>query len=229
MKSFLTIFLMGCFSLLEINAKPIKDNRSKILLETDKGNITIALYDETPLHKENFIKLVSEHYFDGLLFHRVIKDFMIQTGDPNSRNIKENKRLGEGDPGYTLPAEIKFPRLFHKRGVLAAARKGDQVNPERRSSGSQFYIVYGTEFTSDELDNLTKTIEQRSHGLIHYTKEIKKEYLKFGGTPHLDGSYTIFGEVIDGLRVVEKIQNVRTDHNDRPYDDIHIITAKIIQ
>lgn len=227
---FRTIIFLGAFcSLLIMNAKTITDNRTKVLLETGKGKITLALYDETPLHKENFIKLVNEHYFDGMLFHRVIKNFMVQTGDPKSRNANADTRLGDGGPDYTIPAEIRFPQLFHKRGALAAARKGDQVNPQRQSSGSQFYIVWGQDFSSDELNEMTRMIESRSRGMIKFTDEVKKAYLKHGGTPHLDGSYTVFGEIIDGLKVVDRIQQVRTDRNDRPFDDIHIIKAEVLK
>lgn len=217
-----------CMALTGTSAKSSSDNRTKVLFKTDKGNITIALYDETPLHKANFIKLVNEHYYDGLLFHRVIKDFMIQTGDPHSRNAAPEARLGEGDPGYTIPAEIKFPQLFHKRGAVAAARQGDMVNPQRNSSGSQFYIVWGKDFSSDELDKLTQVVEQRSRGALKFSKEVKKEYLKTGGTPHLDGAYTVFAEVIDGMKVIDKIQSVRTTQSDRPVNDIRILSAEII-
>ena len=167
--------------------------------------------------------------YDGILFHRVIKDFMIQTGDPNSRNASAETRLGDGGPGYTIPAEIVFPKIFHKRGAIAAARKGDMVNPQKNSSGSQFYIVWGSTFSSEELNKLTQAVEQRSRGTVKFTDEIKKEYLKTGGTPHLDGGYTVFGEVIEGLSVVGKIQEVRTDNTDRPFNDIRIITAEIIK
>ena len=223
------IFITVCFIFLGASAKTYSDSRTKVLLKTNKGNIIIALYDETPLHKANFIKLVNEHYYDDILFHRVIKNFMIQTGDPNSRNASAETRLGDGGPGYTIPAEIKFPKLFHKRGAIAAARKGDMVNPQRSSSGSQFYIVWGNLFSSNELSKLTQTIEQQSQGTILFTNEVKNEYLKVGGTPHLDGGYTVFGEVIEGLGVVSKIQETRTDRNDRPLNDIRIIKAEIIK
>ena len=229
MKRLILTIVAVCFWFIGTAAKPHSDNRTKVQLKTDKGNITIALYDETPLHKANFIKLVNEHFYDGILFHRVIKDFMIQTGDPNSRNASAETRLGDGGPGYTIPAEIVFPKIFHKRGAIAAARKGDMVNPQKNSSGSQFYIVWGSTFSSEELNKLTQAVEQRSRGTVKFTDEIKKEYLKTGGTPHLDGGYTVFGEVIEGLSVVGKIQEVRTDNTDRPFNDIRIITAEIIK
>ena len=205
------------------------DPRTRVVLTTTMGDITIALYDETPLHKENFLKLAETHYLDSLLFHRVIRNFMIQTGDPDSRCAEIDTPLGQGGPGYTLPAEIRFPQLFHKRGAVAAARTGDEVNPERRSSGSQFYIVWGMDFTSAELDKVTALTEERSRGRVKFPAEVKKEYLRHGGTPHLDGSYTVFGEVVDGLKVVDKIQNVRINDFDRPWDEVRILCTKIIQ
>ena len=205
------------------------DKRTQVVLKTNLGDITIALYDETPLHKENFIKLVETHYLDSLLFHRVIRNFMIQTGDPNSRRAEIDTPLGEGGPGYTLPAEIRFPQLFHKRGAVAAARTADAVNPEKRSSGSQFYIVWGMDFSTAELDDLTSQLEARSQGKVKFTDDIKKSYVKHGGTPHLDGNYTVFGEVVDGLKVVDKIQNVRINDFDRPWDDVRILSASIVK
>ena len=168
------------------------ENMTKVLIKTSLGDITIALYDETPLHKENFIKLVNEKFYDGVLFHRIIQNFMIQTGDPNSKQAKPGEMLGNGGPGYTIPAEIK-PNLSHKRGAVAAARMGDQVNPRRESSGSQFYIV----------DNPN-------------------------GAPHLNGAYTIFGEVISGMETVDKIAAQPKDARDRPLNDIQIIEARIV-
>ena len=169
------------------------------------------------------------HYLDSLLFHRVIRNFMIQTGDPNSRRAEIDTPLGEGGPGYTLPAEIRFPQLFHKRGAVAAARTADAVNPEKRSSGSQFYIVWGMDFSTAELDDLTSQLEARSQGKVKFTDDIKKSYVKHGGTPHLDGNYTVFGEVVDGLKVVDKIQNVRINDFDRPWDEVRILSASIVK
>lgn len=229
MKLRLTLFILIFMFVLSAGAKTVQDNRTKVILKTSKGDITIALYDETPLHRDNFIKLASSHYFDSLLFHRVIPNFMIQTGDPDSRHAQVDTHLGEGGPGYEIPAEIKFPQLFHKRGAVAAARTGDEVNPERKSSGSQFYIVWGQEFTGEELDDLTSQMEQHSGGRINFPTEVKKAYLKYGGTPHLDGSYTVFGEVVNGLNVVDKIQSVQINDYDRPFDDIRILSTEVVK
>ena len=233
----------------------------KVKIETTLGDITVRLYDETPIHRDNFVKLVKEGYYDGTLFHRVIKDFMIQGGDPDSKGAPAGKMLGVGGPDYTLEAEIK-DNLYHKRGALAAARQGDEVNPERRSSGSQFYIVWGQVYKENQLNQLGKQIrmqivqdvfnalatarrdeimqmrrERNRAGLQELqdqliaeaenkvgkqglTDEQMKLYSTVGGTPHLDGQYTVFGEVEEGLNVVEQIQNTATGRADRPTNDI---------
>lgn len=225
------------------------------------GDIVVRLYDETPIHRDNFVKLVKDGYYDGTLFHRVIKDFMIQGGDPDSKGAPAGKMLGVGGPDYTLEAEIKN-NLYHKRGALAAARQGDEVNPERRSSGSQFYIVWGQVYKENQLNQLGKQIrmqkvqdafndlakarreeimqmrrERNRAGLQELqdqliaeaenkvgkqglTDEQMKLYSTVGGTPHLDGQYTVFGEVEEGLNVVEQIQNTATGRADRPTNDI---------
>jgi len=170
-----------------------KETMKEVILATTLGDITIALYNETPLHRDNFIKLVSEKFYDGVLFHRIIQSFMIQAGDPDSKNAAQGQRLGVGGPGYTIPAEI-LPQFSNKRGAVAAARQGDQVNPERRSSGSQFYIV----------DNPN-------------------------GAPHLNGQYTVFGEVIKGLDVVDRIAAQKKDQADRPLEDIKIISMRLVE
>ena len=188
-------FLLSLLLCLTLSAK--KDKQTRVELFTSKGSIVIKLYNETPIHRDNFIKLVKEGYFNELLFHRVIEDFMIQGGDPDSRDAAPGKLLGEGDPGYTLPAEIKFPQIYHKRGVLAAAREGDQTNPERRSSGSQFYIVWGKTFSREDIEKVAAHVE-RTTGYI-MPEELKNYYMHYGGTPHLDGAYTVFGEVVKGL------------------------------
>lgn len=216
-------FLLSLLLCLTLSAK--KDKQTRVELFTSKGSIVIKLYNETPIHRDNFIKLVKEGYFNELLFHRVIEDFMIQGGDPDSRDAAPGKLLGEGDPGYTLPAEIKFPQIYHKRGVLAAAREGDQTNPERRSSGSQFYIVWGKTFSREDIEKVAAHVE-RTTGYI-MPEELKNYYMHYGGTPHLDGAYTVFGEVVKGLEVVNAIQQVATDRNDRPLEDIKILSAKI--
>ena len=192
------------------------------------GDIVVRLYDETPIHRDNFLKLAKEGYYDGTLFHRVIKDFMIQGGDPDSKGAPAGKMLGVGGPDYTLEAEIK-DGLFHKRGALAAARQGDEVNPERRSSGSQFYIVWGKRYTDYQMDAYQKDLDSISNDSLKYTPEIRKAYFEKGGVPYLDGAYTVFGEVVDGLEVVDRIQNVATDQWARPKEDVRIIKATVVR
>ena len=235
----------------------------KVKIQTMLGDIVVRLYDETPIHRDNFIKLVKQGYYDGTLFHRVIKGFMIQGGDPDSKGAPAGKMLGVGGPDYTLEAEIK-DTLFHKRGALAAARQGDEVNPERRSSGSQFYIVWGQVYNESQLHQFSKQLrmqkvksafnnlvaEHRDEimqmrrdrnrdglqalqeqliaeaenkvGKTGLTDEQLKLYSTLGGTPHLDGQYTVFGEVEEGLDVVEMIQNSATGRGDRPVDDFEM-------
>lgn len=187
---------------------------TKVLIETSLGNIHVILYDGTPLHRNNFIKLIKEGYFDNQLFHRVIKDFMAQGGDPDSKNANRGIRLGAGGPNYTIAAEFN-PAYYHKKGALAAARQGDNVNPRKSSSGSQFYIVQGKKISHEQLNSLVK---EGRHSIL--TTQQIKDYTSIGGTPHLDGSYTVFGEVTAGLDVVEKIANSAVDTNDRPLQDI---------
>ncbi|RLD61514.1 MAG: peptidylprolyl isomerase [Bacteroidetes bacterium] len=254
-----------------------QNNEREILIETNFGNIKLKLYNETPKHRDNFLRLVSENYFDSLLFHRVINNFMIQGGDPDSKNAPKGKLLGDGGPDYTIAAEFN-KNLFHKKGVLAAAREGDKVNPEKRSSASQFYIVQGQVFTNEQLDKMENAINQRrkqefiinylnkkenkalknkldslqknkktneiesiilkiekdtqeefnKNYKLTYTTEQRKIYKSIGGTPHLDGSYTVFGEVVEGLDVVDKIATVKTDKNNRPLKDV-VMKIKIIK
>lgn len=189
-------------------------------ITTNYGKIKVKLYNETPKHRDNFIKLANEGYYDGTLFHRVIKDFMIQGGDPDSKNAQPGQMLGMGGPNYTIPAEFN-KKLFHKKGALAAARQADYVNPQKASSGSQFYIVQGKKYTKEELDNIAKRMN------ITFSEEQIKTYTTIGGTPFLDENYTVFGEVIEGIEVVDKIATVKTDKNDRPLEDIKM-TIKII-
>jgi len=191
-------------------------------METTAGTMLIQLYDETPIHRDNFIKLAEQNFYDNLLFHRVIDGFMIQGGDPGSKNAKAGSSLGSGGPGYTLEAEFK-PNLVHVAGALAAARQGDNVNPEKRSSGSQFYIVHGKEVKEDRL----KAIGDRAG--ITYSPDIIKEYMQKGGTPFLDNAYTVFGKIVNGMSVVEKIAQVKKDGRDRPLEDIKIISVKAIK
>ncbi len=237
----------------------------KVQIHTSLGDIVVRLYDETPKHRDNFVKLASEGYFDGTLFHRVIKDFMIQGGDPDSKGAPAGKNLGTGGPDYTIPAEFVYPQLFHKRGALSAARTSDEVNPNRESSGSQFYIVWGKQYKPGELkqmerqlamqqeqgvfnrlvaENRPKIMDLRrkrdqaalqelqddliaqthaicaEQGTMKFTDEQVKVYTTLGGTPFLDNQYTVFGEVEEGLDIVEQIQNVATGRNDRPVEDV---------
>ena len=245
------------------------ENQKEMLLkiETTMGDITVKLYNETPRHRDNFIKLAKDGTYEGTLFHRVIKDFMIQAGDPESRNAPKGKTLGSGDVGYTIPAEFVYPDRFHKKGALSAARQGDQVNPQKASSGCQFYIVTGQVFNDSTLLSMEQDKNQNKLSTIFdalarkHTKEIYKmrkekdedglydlqekllaeaeteaagqpdfrftpeqirAYTTVGGTPHLDNNYTVFGEVIEGLDVVDAIQEVATDRSDRPEEDVKI-------
>ena len=244
---------------------------AKVKITTTLGNITVRLCDETPLHRDNFLKLAKEGYYNGTLFHRVIKDFMIQGGDPDSKGAPAGKALGMGGPDYTIEAEIK-PGLIHKRGALAAARQGDEVNPERRSSGSQFYIVWGQQYKEGQMGQLAKQMKMQAlntvfnrlaterkaqimelrrnrdraglqelqdelEALAHAEVESqqlglselqRQTYTTLGGTPHLDGQYTVFGEVVEGLDVVERIQHAATGRNDRPVEDVAMEYLTII-
>ena len=200
----------------------METNETQVLMKTSLGNIKLKLYNETPQHRDNFIKLVKEGTYNGLLFHRVIKDFMIQGGDVTSKDAPMSKQLGAGDLGYTVPAEFVYPKYFHKKGALSAARTSDEVNPERESSASQFYIVTGKFFTEMELDKM-----EEEQG-ITFTPEQRQAYMLEGGTPHLDGKYTIFGEVVSGMKAVDKIQFTETNADDRPVKNIKIKSMKIV-
>lgn len=250
-----------------------ENNKTRVRIKTSIGDIVVRLYDETPKHRDNFVKLAKEGYFDGTLFHRVIRDFMIQGGDPDSKGAPAGKNLGTGGPDYTIPAEFVFPKLYHKRGALSAARTGDEVNPNRESSGSQFYIVWGKTYKPAELkqmerqlamqqeqavfnqlvaDNKAKIMELRRNrdraglqelqddliastkaicaekGLPKFTDEQVESYTTVGGTPFLDNQYTVFGEVEEGLEIVGKIQEVETGRNDRPKDDVVMLSVEVI-
>ncbi len=194
-----------------------------ILIETSKGKMKCILYKQTPMHADNFIQLVQDGFYNDLLFHRVIKDFMIQTGDPGSKDAAKGVRLGSGGPGYTVPAEF-HPDLYHKKGALAAARQGDQANPNRASSGSQFYIVQGKVFSDEQLDQIENA---GSH--IKFTDEQRMFYSTIGGTPHLDYGYTVFGEVTDGFDVIDAIASEPTDNMDRPLENIKIIKITVLK
>lgn len=198
------------FTLLSLLILSCKED-DVVTLETEYGDMKIKLFDSTPQHRDNFKKLVKEGFYNDLLFHRVINGFMIQGGDPNSKNADKTQPLGAGGPDYTIPQEIGIP---HFKGMIAAARQGDNVNPEKASSGSQFYIVHG-----QPVDELTlKGME--SNKRITYSQAQREKYLKLGGTPMLDGDYTVFGEVIEGLEVIDKIAAVKCDERDRPIEDV---------
>lgn len=283
MKKTLISLLLAVIALSGMQAAQIQQDKMtnqtmangdvKVLLTTSLGDITILLYGDTPGHRDNFIKRVENGDYDGVLFHRVINDFMIQTGDPESKNAPKGKMLGSGDSGTQIAAEILFPTHYHHRGAIAAARTGDSVNPEKKSSGSQFYIVTGKKFTPGQLDQMERRAVMQHkqdvfNGLVaqhrdsimtmrrnrdaaglqalqeqlaqeterltaadstYYTPEMREAYVNVGGTPHLDGAYTVYGRVLEGMDVVEKIEKAETDGNDRPLEDIRIISAKVLK
>lgn len=200
---------------------------TEVLLETTEGNIRIALYDETPQHRDNFLKLTRMHVYDSLLFHRVIKDFMIQSGDTNSKHAKPGQRLGTGDFDYTQEPEFRLPQIFHRRGTVAMAREPDDVNPDMRSSACQFYLVWGRQLNSQQIEKVQERLDTLTHGRVKLTPDMIEVYKNVGGTPHLDGQYTVFGEVTEGLDVVERIQKVATDKFNRPLEDVRILRATI--
>lgn len=251
-----------------------KNTGTKVRLETIYGDITVMLYSETTKHHDNFVKLVNDGFYNGVLFHRVIAGFMIQAGDPDSKTAKPGASLGSGDVGYTVPAEFVYPKYYHKRGALSAARLGDDENPLKASSGCQFYIVEGKTFTDRGLDSIemnnkhklednlfqkivkNKHDEVKKYRLHHnqtkldvlsdsiqkvvnveieknqsykFTEQQRTDYKTLGGTPHLDGEYTVFGEVTEGLDIVAKISKVKTGRNDRPVVDIKVIKAEVIK
>lgn len=269
--AFIALTACNAGSKRQTNHHMENEKRTLVKLETTMRNITVALYNETPKHRDNFIKLVKEGVYDSTLFHRVIKQFMIQAGDPDSKNASDTAMLGSGDVGYTIPAEFN-PKFFHKKGVLAAARQGDDVNPEKASSGCQFYIVTGRKFTEPQLLGMENKInEQREEALFdslarqhmkeiykmrkagdnagllelqdtleaqareladkeekfRFTPEQIKAYSTIGGAPHLDGSYTVFGEVTEGMEVVDNIEIAKTNRADRPIENIRILKASI--
>jgi cyclophilin family peptidyl-prolyl cis-trans isomerase len=205
-----------------------KNDLSKdVEMVTSMGTMVIRLADSTPLHRDNFLKLVKQHYYDSILFHRVINQFMIQAGDPDSKRAEAGKRLGNGGPGYTVAAEFR-PTLFHKKGVIAAARTGDDVNPQKASSGSQFYIVQGKIFTDAGLDSV-ETFRLKGRKL---PDEHRAVYKAIGGAPHLDQGYTVFGELVNGFDVLDSIAAVKTSGiqgGNRPLIDVKIISARLIK
>lgn len=218
--------VLVCMALLvmagSVQAQKGKKKKEMLIeFQTTEGTMMVKLYNETPQHRDNMVKLVKSGYYDGLLFHRIIKDFMIQGGDPDSKGAKPGQMLGQGGPGYTIPAEF-IDTLIHKKGALAAARMGDQMNPTKASSGSQFYIVHGRIFNENEL----ASFEARSGR--KYTDAQKQIYATLGGTPHLDGAYTVFGELVSGFDVLDKIARTQTAAGDRPVKDMVIIKAKVL-
>lgn len=222
------IYLLSVMLFLSFSILSAKGEKNYVVnIMTNRGEITLLLYNQTPLHRDNFVKLCKAGTYDNVLFHRVIKEFMIQAGDPESKRQEPGKLYGEGDLGYTIPAEISS-EIFHKKGVLAAAREGDRVNPERKSSACQFYIVVGKRFTDQELDKVEQRIAKAT-GVKDYkiSPEKREVYRTSGGTPHLDMQYTVFGEVLKGMDIAEGISKTETDQNDRPLKDICIISAKV--
>lgn len=208
------------FSLCSISADAKKkEKRSVVRIETTEGVIRVALSDDTPMHRDNFLKLASEGFYEGTLFHRCIQDFMIQGGDPASRDAKPGVLLGDSSVNYTIPAEFCLPYLYHWRGALASAREPDDVNPEMESCGCQFYIVYGKKQSALDIKKVRASFAERG---LELTPQMADDYVMRGGAPHLDGRYTVFGEVIEGMDVVRSIQLVKTDENDRPLQDIRI-------
>jgi peptidyl-prolyl cis-trans isomerase B (cyclophilin B) len=208
MKKIILIFIIGMF----FGNMSYSQNETMFIIHTEYGDMVGMLYNDTPLHRDNFIKLVEEGWFNTSTYHRVIKDFMIQGGGHDD---------GKADIGYTIPAEI-LPNHFHKKGALSAARTGDAVNPQKRSSGSQFYIVQGKRYNMSDLS----AFEARKG--IEYTEEQKEIYNTIGGTPHLDGDYTVFGEIIEGFEVIDLIANVRTGYSDKPVKDV-TMTIEIVE
>lgn len=208
---------------------PMMAQSRQVMIETTEGNILVTLFDDTPRHRDNFLRLCNEQFYDSLLFHRVIKNFMIQGGDPDSKHAEPGVTLGEGSTDSTIVAEFFSPegRLLHphKRGALAAAREGDSENPERRSSGCQFYIVWGKTYATQQLYQIGDKVEAATDHRVTMTDELLDLYHDVGGVPHLDGQYTVFGEVTEGLDVVDRIQKVQTDDYDRPIVDVRILRA----
>ena len=200
-----------------------------VKFQTSKGDFTVVLYDDTPIHRDNFVRLVKSGYYDGIIFHRVINKFMVQTGDSSSRHAEEGMLYGDRDVPYTLPAEILFPKYYHHSGALAAARQGDEENPERRSSGAQFYIVTGAQRMSEDISGIRRWMRMNHFNEPKWTTDMLNDYATRGGTPHLDNNYTVFGRVTEGMETIDKIQRVRTDDNDRPLNDIRIIKAEVVE
>jgi peptidyl-prolyl cis-trans isomerase B (cyclophilin B) len=217
------LIFLSILSVTSINKASSQTPAHTLVIETSKGKMKCILYEQTPMHADNFIQLVNDGTYNGVLFHRVIKDFMIQTGDPDSKNAAKGALVGSGGPDYRVPAEF-HPDLYHKKGALAAARQGDQTNPNRESNGSQFYIVQGEVFSDEQLDQM-----ESSGSHIKFTAEQRMFYKALGGTPHLDYGYTVFGEVIEGIEVIDAIAAEPTDERDRPLEDVIIIKITVLK
>jgi cyclophilin family peptidyl-prolyl cis-trans isomerase len=272
MRKYIVLILLVILGFTESCAK--KNNETLVRFETSVGNITVKLYPETIKHKENFLKLVNSGFYNGVLFHRVIANFMIQGGDPDSKTAKSDAFLGSGDVAYTIPPEFIYPKYYHKHGALAAAREGDKINPLKASSGCQFYIVQGKTFSDTQLDSIERVkaqkleeklfqaivekkqvevkklrmeksqpkldllrdsilavvhLEMKNHPTYKFTTQQRDDYKTIGGTPHLDGNYTVFGEVVEGLDIVERISKTKTGSHDRPIEDIKVIKAEVLK
>lgn len=230
----ITLLLLLCLLSLSMLAQknaPAAEQRAEVTIQTTMGKVVVALYNETPLHRDNFLRQVGRGYYDGLLFHRIIEGFMVQCGDSISRGVpaQEFKNSEDSPTEPLIPAEIRFPQIFHRRGVLAAARQGDEVNPERASSPFEFYLAWGKYFQPKEMKAMQEKVLEREDSTTHviFPQEVMDAYEIDGGIPHLDGSYTVFGEVIKGLDVVGNIQAVKTDSLDRPLKDVRIKKAWI--
>lgn len=241
MRNLLTCVLAWVAMLPMPAQNDVDSTMTKVRLETTMGDVVIALSNLTPLHRDNFIHHVQAKNYDGVLFHRVIKDFMIQTGDlatkpkqpdppvkRNGRNVPKQPKVEKEKP-HTIEAEICYPQLFHKRGAVAAAREVDAKNPERRSSYSQFYIVYGWDLSQAQAEYYMQKFDSAFNGKYKSTPEVMQTYITKGGSPYLDGNYTVFGEVVEGMDVVEKIQSVETDQADKPKEEIRIVKAVIVE
>lgn len=226
MKTTLRYLLFSTLFLLLFSCKT--SQRAEILFETTKGDFTMALFNETPLHRDAYLLLTRCGYFDSLLFHRVIDNFVVQAGDPNSRNARPGQMLGNGEP-FRIPAEICFPKLYHKRGMVNAAREGDETNPARESCGSQFAIMTCGPLTDAQIDRGEKWVREGTAGKTSLTKEMKEYYKKHGGSPHLDAQYTVFAEIVEGMNVVDSIQKVKVDRYDRPVEDVRILRATVVK
>ena len=270
---FLVLFSTLLLTSLVLGSFVKKSDEVEVIMTTSKGELILKLYNQTPIHRDNFVKLINNQFYNGISFHRVIKNFMAQAGDPNSRDPEYAGNLGNNTEGETLPAEI-FPALFHKKGALAAARMGDQVNPEKRSSGSQFYIVQGKKYNRNQLTQMEARINQQLEGnrvgiflkdssnraymnrvkvcqqngwmdslnmviseiknivlkdvdKFTFSEEQLKAYETVGGTPFLDNGYTVFGEVVSGIDIIDSICTSPTLPGDKPQEPIIILSVKI--